>query len=191
VAYLAQVQNNAKATDVLVVAGEDILLDKLEALDLGAVNSSGRVVLMVAARADHTADFDSNESPSLHKVGVTLPMDVTDDLENAYRYNSLMIPPTLCKYRIGGTSCLVCNGSQGVERRRELIHKTSPPSSSKVRRQKCSRRRSPLQARRGPWWPAVIARRGNMIYKIKGPQKRFDIKKVSTAHGDLIQDDNI
>ena len=104
IAYLAELQTTSSGADVILVAKDNVPQRQYLAVDFGAVNTSGRTMLTVLEPPiDHMA-----ESPSYHKIGVTLAMQITDT-KTADRLSGFASQSTdLYQFAIGGHACEGC-----------------------------------------------------------------------------------
>ena len=116
VAFLADVWNDNCMIDVAVVMGStEQPTERLAALDFGAKDTSDRTVLIIVELPDGSIPLSFNEqdqSPSLHKVGVTVAVDITD-VENARKHSALSLSDRN-EYPIsmGGGRCIRCKSTQ-------------------------------------------------------------------------------
>jgi hypothetical protein len=107
-AYLVRVETPEYDTHVIMATAQRVQLDpsfNYELVDFNAQTSSGRSVTMVL-QSKKLADGISSQ----HKLGMVLPMIVTEDLNEAKKYASLYLsdPHEFKEYRIGGEDCVVC-----------------------------------------------------------------------------------
>jgi hypothetical protein len=118
VAYLAELTNETKTTDVIVVSDDTQPKNGLHALDFGVQNASQRTAfIIVAAIKAHDSSKSatsnsSNENP-LHKIGMSLPMMVVKNASKARAYRCHTIASELTTFTIGGRSCRLCQRSTG------------------------------------------------------------------------------
>jgi hypothetical protein len=115
VAYLAQIANETKSTDIIIVTDDSQPKNGLHALDFGVQNVNRRSTFMiVAARETHkcqtnTRSITLKEHP-LHKVGMSLPMIVTRNIYKAQAYKCHKITSDPRAFSLGGPSCCICHG---------------------------------------------------------------------------------
>ncbi|KAI5798588.1 heterokaryon incompatibility protein-domain-containing protein [Pyronema domesticum] len=107
-AYLVRVETPEYDTHVIMATAQRVQLDlsfNYELVDFNAQTASGRSVTMVL----QSKKLD-DEISSQHKLGMVLPMIVTEDLNEAKKYASLYLsdPHEFKEYRIGGEDCAVC-----------------------------------------------------------------------------------
>jgi hypothetical protein len=115
VAYLAEVTNETKSTDIIIVSDDSQPKKELHALDFGVHNSSQRNVFMiVTAMGTHhhstNASYNLLQEGPLHKVGMSLPMIVTKNVYKARAYRCHTVALNLMNFTIGGRSCHICRG---------------------------------------------------------------------------------
>jgi hypothetical protein len=114
VAYLAQIANETKSTDIIIVTDDSQPKNGLHALDFGVQNVNRRSTFMiVAARETHkcqtnTRSITLKEHP-LHKVGMSLPTIVTRNIHKARAYRCHTITSDLRVFSLSGPSC-ICHG---------------------------------------------------------------------------------
>ena len=125
-AFLARIWNDLKSTEAVVVTAGQKPLGNLWALDFGAVNESEKTMFtIVRAQAGVEASglsvsCTSPSSPSLHKEGVAMYMQVTESLDEAVKYASPCSRSTTevrtiqSRWRL--VSCL-CNFAKSQQRR--------------------------------------------------------------------------
>ena len=114
--FLARISNSINGTYVVIVTDGEIPSGSLWALDFGAVNDSEKTMFTIVkepqgvAAADISRSCSTSGSPSLHRVGVSMYMQVTEDIDDALKYASHILdqPRTTHRYRLGGDSCPVC-----------------------------------------------------------------------------------
>lgn len=119
-AFLATVSNDSKATDVVVVTNGDILTRDLWAIDFGAINDSEKTMFTIVrgypgvTAVSLSASCQAPESFSLHREGVSMYAQVTDDVTQAIQYSCHIIDQKmdLKPFRVGGKMCLACRSSQ-------------------------------------------------------------------------------
>lgn len=104
VAYLAELNTTSSTADIILVGKENVPQRQYLAVDFGAVNTSGRTMLTVLEPpTNHMA-----ESPSFHKIGVTLAMQITDT-KTADRFSGVALENTdLYRFALGGHACEGC-----------------------------------------------------------------------------------
>ena len=104
IAYLAELNTTSSRADVILVGKDNVSQRQYLAVDFGAVNTSGRTMLTVLEPpTNHMA-----ESPSFHKIGVTLAMQITDT-KTADRFSGVALQDTdLYRFAIGGLTCEGC-----------------------------------------------------------------------------------
>lgn len=112
VAYLAEVQNEEHSADIIIAIGADENpCGNLFAVDFGAKNTSDRFVLTIVEVTDEhlSQEFVAQGiSPSVHKVGVTAAVEITDPVR-AKKYSAIALSDSNKYYfRIGGRSCFRC-----------------------------------------------------------------------------------
>ena len=115
-AFLARISNTLKGTDVVIVTDGEIPSGNLWALDFGAINESEKTMFTIVkeplgvAVADISGFCGGPGSSPLHRVGVSMYMQVTEDTNEAIRYSSHILdqPKTTHRFRVGGKSCPVC-----------------------------------------------------------------------------------
>ena len=104
VAYLAELNSTSSRADITLVAKDNVPQRHYLAVDFGAVDTSGRTMLTVLEPpTNHMV-----ESPSFHKIGVTLAMQITD-MKTADRFSGVALQHTdLHRFAIGGHACEGC-----------------------------------------------------------------------------------
>ena len=104
VAYLAELNSTSSRADIILVAKDNVPQQQYPAVDFGAVDTSGRTMLTVLEPpTNHMV-----ESPSFHKIGVTLAMQITDT-KTADRFSGIALQHTdLHRFTIGGYACEGC-----------------------------------------------------------------------------------
>ena len=104
IAYLAELSITSSRADIILVAKDNVPQRHYLAVDFGAVNTSGRTMLTVLEPfTNHMA-----ESPSFHKIGVTLAMQITD-MKTAHHFSGLALQHTdLYRFAMGGHACEGC-----------------------------------------------------------------------------------
>ena len=104
IAYLAELNMTSLRADIILVAKDNVPRRQYLAVDFGAVDTSGRTMLTVLEpSSNHMA-----ESPSFHKVGVTLAMQITD-MKTAHHFSGLALQHTdLYRFAMGGHACEGC-----------------------------------------------------------------------------------
>lgn len=114
VAYLAQITNETKTTDIIIVSDDSQPRNKLHALDFGVQNGSQRNTFMIVAATE--AHDGANSSSSnllnqypLHKVGMSLPMIVTKNTHKSRVFKCHIITSNLSTFTVGGWSCNSCH----------------------------------------------------------------------------------
>jgi len=118
VAFLAKISAGLKSTDVIMATDGEQPSDSLWAIDFGAINDSGKTMFIIVKAlagtdgAGLSAYCQGSASPSLHRAGVSMYMQVVDNMGEANRYASHILeqPGTLQRFNIGGTRCPVCPG---------------------------------------------------------------------------------
>lgn len=118
VAFLAKISNDQKSTDVIIVTDGVRPSGNLWAVDFGAINTSGRTMFTIVKAAPETdaagvsTSCQSPTPPSLHREGVSMYMQVADDITKSSRYASHILeqPEIFHSFDIGGTRCPVCPG---------------------------------------------------------------------------------
>ncbi|KAL8715691.1 MAG: hypothetical protein Q9225_006308 [Loekoesia sp. 1 TL-2023] len=115
VAFLAELHNEKCSADIVMVMGtNEQLSGNLVALDFGAKNTSGRTLLaVVEVTDDHLNGTNTQkEAPSLHKVGMTAAVEITDPV-NAKKYSAVAFSDSdLYNFSMGGRKCIRCRSSQ-------------------------------------------------------------------------------
>ena len=104
VAYLAKLNSTSSRADIILVAKDNLPQPQYLAVDFGAVDTSGRTMLTVLEPpTNHMA-----ESPTFHKIGVTLAMQITDT-KTADRFSGVALQHTdLHRFAMGGHACEGC-----------------------------------------------------------------------------------
>ena len=104
IAYLAELNTTSSRADIILIAKDNVPQRQYLAVDFGAVNTSGRTMLTVLEPSiNHMA-----ESPSFHKIGVTLAMQITD-MKTAHHFSGLALQHTdLYRFAMGGHACEGC-----------------------------------------------------------------------------------
>jgi DNA-binding NarL/FixJ family response regulator len=119
IAYLAQIRNALKSTDIIVVVDDHQPLHRLHALDFGIQTASERTPFMIVAAPEAHDGLSSysivrHEHEALHKIGMSLPTIVCKDLRKAHTYRCHVVHPTLRSFKIGGKACWFCATSKPV-----------------------------------------------------------------------------
>ena len=127
-AFLAKISNDRKATDIVVLTDGEILTtggDDLWAIDFGAINDSEKTMFTIlrgggggphdisSVNLSSSSSLDP-DSPSLHRAGVSMYAQVTDDTTQAIEYECHLIDSATTNFesfRVGGTKCPVCHSS--------------------------------------------------------------------------------
>lgn len=115
-AFLAKISNNLKMTDVVVVTDGHAPTHDLWAIDFGAINDSKKTMFTIVrgepgvTAVSLSPSCQGPESPSLHREGVSMFAQVTDDVNQAIQYSCHIIDQAtdLQSFRVGGKSCLGC-----------------------------------------------------------------------------------
>ena len=123
VVYLLNVIGNHRSINAILVTNGEDELTNLVALDFGTLNGSGRTLLTVvqgkSLQDPKAAHKNGREAPthSLHRVGVTLPMDMKENATQSSKYASLVADgdQPLQLFDIGGAI--------GAQRREILFQK--------------------------------------------------------------------
>ena len=118
-AFLATISNDSKVTDVIVVTDGGVPAHDLWAIDFGAINDSEKTMFTIVrgepgvTAADLSTSCQDPDSPSLHREGVSMYAQMTDDVTQATQYSCHLIDPAtdLKPFRVGGTKCLACRSS--------------------------------------------------------------------------------
>lgn len=118
VAFLAKISIGLKSSDVVVATDSETPSNSLWAIDFGAINDSEKTMFTIVKAPPGTegaglsACCQGSASPSLHRAGVSMYMQVVDNIAEANRYASHIReqPQTLQRFDIGGVRCPVCPG---------------------------------------------------------------------------------
>jgi hypothetical protein len=97
--------------------------ENLWAIDFGAINESEKSMFMIVrstpngSGADFPEQGTSSDSPSLHKEGVSMYMQVITSRIEATKYASHILeqPESYQEYRIGGAACSVCKSPEDAK----------------------------------------------------------------------------
>jgi Heterokaryon incompatibility protein (HET) len=122
VAFLAKISTGLKSTDIIVATDGERPSGCLWAIDFGAINDSEKTMFTIVkdlagtGGAGLSASCQGSASPSLHRAGVSMYMQVVDNLAEANRYASHILeqPQTSQRFNIGGTRCPVCSGLASI-----------------------------------------------------------------------------
>jgi hypothetical protein len=121
VAFLATIRNASISTDVVVVTAGKRPSRNLWAIDFGAINESEKNMFMILSNtysiSDHHGQGTIPDSPSFHKEGVSMYMQVTNTPSEASRFASHVLeePESFQEYRFGGAACLTCRSLEDTE----------------------------------------------------------------------------
>ena len=112
VAFLAEVRNEEHSADIVIAIGSnETPSGTLFAVDFGARNTSDRLVLTIVEVADGDLSWEvapRRPSPSLHKVGVTAAVEITDPAR-AKKYSAIALSNSnTYPFSMGGRSCFRC-----------------------------------------------------------------------------------
>jgi hypothetical protein len=99
---------------VILAVGRPFQLDKAhnyELVDFGARTPDERSVAMML----QSPDGADGGNASLHKVGMILPMNITDSFEEAKKFRCFFVKDSrkLQNYRFGGEACAICQAPLG------------------------------------------------------------------------------
>ncbi|RDW56565.1 hypothetical protein BP6252_14093 [Coleophoma cylindrospora] len=119
IAYLAQIRNEMKSTDLIIVADRHQPLRRLHAFDFGIKNTSMRTPFMIVATPERHDGLSSRSTVghghrALHKIGMSLPAMVCTNLLKAHAYGCHVVPNTLRSLKIGGKACWFCSASHPI-----------------------------------------------------------------------------
>lgn len=128
-AFLATISNDLKETDVVVVTDGEAPAGDLWAIDFGAINESEKTMFTIVrgepgvSAVSLSTSCQDPGSLSLHREGVSMYAQVTEDFTQAMKYSCHIIDPTtdLNPFRVGGTMCLACQSSPTVEVSRDSL----------------------------------------------------------------------
>jgi hypothetical protein len=118
IAFLAKISTGLKSTDIIIATDGETPSGDLWAIDFGAINNSEKTMFTIVKGpagvdgAGLSAYCQGSASPSLHRAGVSMYMQVVDNVARANRDASHILeqPITLQRYDIGGTRCPICPG---------------------------------------------------------------------------------
>lgn len=118
-AFLARISNDLNATDAVIVTDGETPTGDLWAVDFGAINDSEKTMFTIVrsvpgvTAASLSISCQGPDSPSLHREGVSMYAQVTDDITQAMKYSCHIIDQAtdLKLFRVGGTKCLACHSS--------------------------------------------------------------------------------
>jgi hypothetical protein len=110
VAFLVHAKNSLTSTELVMVTDDETPFGALHAIDFGALNDSGRTLFTIVRQPDNTVQVTESETgASLHRVGVSMAMQVTENIKDAITYACHVLDGNeMHRYDIGGYRCTVC-----------------------------------------------------------------------------------
>ena len=126
VACLAEMHNDERSVDIVIVMGANEQPDgDLVAVDFGAQNTSGRTLVTVIEVIENhlsRAIVAQDQSPSVHKVGVTVAIEITDPVRAA-KYSAVALSDSnKYDFSIGGRRCVRCRSRNSTAKEKEAKH---------------------------------------------------------------------
>jgi DNA-binding NarL/FixJ family response regulator len=111
VAYLVELGNAVETTDVVIVTDGNQPLRRLQALDFGIQTAGERTPLMIVAARGTTSSTLSGRPEAHHKIGMSLPIMICENLTKAHTYKCHVVEPGTRSFKIGGLNCWYCPNS--------------------------------------------------------------------------------